>query len=372
MNLEVFLFGASNNGAVTHPNTDSAYFEGYFFQTAKEEERGKPIMDVRIREKEGHTYVDYSILLNGLASVSETKEVGRHGANVGITYRLEGLFPDFERAYYFLMSEFMGAIYGTLLDKERTKFLRTIDEFKKLPGILEQQFVQKFNDRDIEPLPSVQNGKQQIIYCSTQDINDTVINRAVLSGGIVRVSDLYPSKRISRIQAAYKKNTDDMNAKHNKELKDQQMLMEQMQGRAREQADSLKKDIHRLESQNRKLSGEKSELQEKLRKIADLLDINTQQFASNRSDPYGENGSDYYETDSQRKSWFRRILNFAPLVNTVLIIVLLLILAGIIPSLKQNQPAEPQEKTKVEQTSDKNNPVVKDDSTHNRKSDSSK
>lgn len=372
MNLEVFLFGASNNGAVTHPNTDSAYFEGYFFQTAKEEERGKPIMDVRIRQKEGHTYVDYSILLNGLASVSETKEVGRHGANVGITYRLEGLFPDFERAYYFLMSEFMGAIYGTLLDKERTKFLRTIDEFKKLPGILEQQFVQRVNDRDIEPLPSVQNGKQQIIYCSTRDINNAVINRAVLSGGIVRVSELYPSKWISQIQAAYEKKTDDMNAKHNKELKDQQMLTEQMQGRAREQADSLKKDIHRLESQNSKLSGEKSELQEKLGKIADLLDINTQQFASNRSDPYGENESGYYETDSQRKSWFRRILDFAPLVNTVLITVLLLILAGIIPSLKQNQSAEPQEETKVEQTSDKNNPVVKDDSTHNRKSDSSK
>lgn len=141
MNLEVFLFGASNNGAVTHPNTDSAYFEGYFFQTAKEEERGKPIMDVRIREKEGHTYVDYSILLNGLASVSETKEVGRYGANVGTTYRLEGFFPDFERAYHLLVSEFRGAIYGTLLDKEGTKFLRTIDEFKKLPGTLEQRGV---------------------------------------------------------------------------------------------------------------------------------------------------------------------------------------------------------------------------------------
>ena len=114
MKPEVFIIGA-DQGAVSYPDTDAKYFEMLFYNQQDQGESGKPILDVRLRQIGGTTYVDYTIVLYGLKATT-----GRPNGHIGLTYRLEGCINDLRRVYDFLMSELRGLCYNSLLTPDMT------------------------------------------------------------------------------------------------------------------------------------------------------------------------------------------------------------------------------------------------------------
>lgn len=258
MKPEVFIIGA-DQGAVSYPDTDAKYFEMLFYNQQDQGESGKPILDVRLRQIGGTTYVDYTIVLYGLKATT-----GRPNGHIGLTYRLEGRIKDLRRVYDFLMSELRGLCYNSLLTPDMTTIQRSISDFKELPHEMAERFDQIFNKSDISSIPrsAASTGEKQLL--NPEDIYRSSIGENVSKGKVIRVSELYPSASQREMNAKLQQREEQMKA----------TLTEQTQ-KSQSRIDALSQKISQLQKQSREDRERIEDYEDRFQKAKERLDIPT-------------------------------------------------------------------------------------------------
>ena len=258
MKPEVFIIGA-DQGAVSYPDTDAKYFEMLFYNQQDQGESGKPILDVRLRQIGGTTYVDYTIVLYGLKATT-----GRPNGHIGLTYRLEGCINDLRRVYDFLMSELRGLCYNSLLTPDMTTIQRPISDFKELPQGMAERFDQIFDKSDISRIPrsAASTGEKQLL--NPEDIYRSSVGENVSKGKVIRVSELYPSASQREMNAKLQQREEQMKA----------TLAEQTQ-KSQSRIDDLSQQISQLRKQSREDRERIEDYEDRFQKAKERLDIPT-------------------------------------------------------------------------------------------------
>ena len=258
MKPEVFIIGA-DQGAVSYPDTDAKYFEMLFYNQQDQGESGKPILDVRLRQIGGTTYVDYTIVLYGLKATT-----GRPNGHIGLTYRLEGCINDLRRVYDFLMSELRGLCYNSLLTPDMTTIQRSISDFKELPQGMAERFDQIFDKSDISRIPrsAASTGEKQLL--NPEDIYRSSVGENVSKGKVIRVSELYPSASQREMNAKLQQREEQMKA----------TLAEQTQ-KSQSRIDDLSQQISQLRKQSREDRERIEDYEDRFQKAKERLDIPT-------------------------------------------------------------------------------------------------
>lgn len=256
MKPEVFIIGA-DQGAVSYPNTDSRYFEMAFYNHQEQGECGKPILDVRLRQIGGATYVDYTIVLYGLKTTT-----GRPNGHIGLTYRLKGCIKDLRRVYDFLMSELRGLCYNNLLTTDMSGFLKQMSDFKGLPEEMARRFDQIFDESDITPIPqsATSTGEKQLL--NPEDIYRSSEGENVIKGKVIRVSELYPSVSQKEMVAKLQQREEQMMA----------TLTAQAQ-KSQRQIEALNQQISQLQKQSREDRQRIEDYEDRFQKAKERLDI---------------------------------------------------------------------------------------------------
>lgn len=314
MKPEVFIIGA-DQGAVSYPDTDAKYFEMLFYNQQDQGESGKPILDVRLRQIGGTTYVDYTIVLYGLKATT-----GRPNGHIGLTYRLEGCINDLRRVYDFLMSELRGLCYNSLLTPDMTTIQRSISDFKELPEAMAKRFDQIFNKSDIKSIPrsATSTGEKQLL--NPEDIYRSSVGENVSNGKVIRVSELYPSASQREMNAKLQQREEQMKA----------TLAEQTQ-KSQSRIDDLSQQISQLRKQSREDRERIEDYEDRFQKAKERLDIPTHsgkgQSAGQTQQPEvpmtseGEKGG---RTErSGRFCWWREALSLLQLILSIVILGLL-------------------------------------------------
>lgn len=314
MKPEVFIIGA-DQGAVSYPDTDAKYFEMLFYNQQDQGESGKPILDVRLRQIGGTTYVDYTIVLYGLKATT-----GRPNGHIGLTYRLEGCINDLRRVYDFLMSELRGLCYNSLLTPDMTTIQRSISDFKELPQGMAERFDQIFDKSDISRIPrsAASTGEKQLL--NPEDIYRSSIGENVSKGKVIRVSELYPSASQREMNAKLQQREEQMKA----------TLAEQTQ-KSQSRIDDLSQQISQLRKQSREDRERIEDYEDRFQKAKERLDIPTHsgkgQSAGQTQQPEvpmtseGEKGG---RTErSGRFCWWREALSLLQLILSIVILGLL-------------------------------------------------
>lgn len=314
MKPEVFIIGA-DQGAVSYPDTDAKYFEMLFYNQQDQGESGKPILDVRLRQIGGTTYVDYTIVLYGLKATT-----GRPNGHIGLTYRLEGCINDLRRVYDFLMSELRGLCYNSLLTLDMTTIQRPISDFKELPQGMAERFDQIFDKSDISRIPrsAASTGEKQLL--NPEDIYRSSIGENVSKGKVIRVSELYPSASQREMNAKLQQREEQMKA----------TLAEQTQ-KSQSRIDDLSQQISQLRKQSREDRERIEDYEDRFQKAKERLDIPTHsgkgQSAGQTQQPEvpmtseGEKGG---RTErSGRFCWWREALSLLQLILSIVILGLL-------------------------------------------------
>ena len=314
MKPEVFIIGA-DQGAVSYPDTDAKYFEMLFYNQQDQGESGKPILDVRLRQIGGTTYVDYTIILYGLKATT-----GRPNGHIGLTYRLEGYIKDLRRVYDFLMSELRGLCYNSLLTPDMTTIQCPISDFKELPQWMAERFDQIFNKSDITQIPrsATSTGEKQLL--NPQDIYRSSVGENVTNGKVIRVSELYPSASQREMNAKLQQREEQMKA----------TLTEQTQ-KSQSRIDALSQQISQLQKQSREDRERIEDYEDRFQKAKERLDIpahsGMDQSAGQTQQPEvsmtseGEKGG---RTErSGRFCWWREALSLLQLILSIVILGLL-------------------------------------------------
>lgn len=314
MKPEVFIIGA-DQGAVSYPDTDAKYFEMLFYNQQDQGECGKPILDVRLRQIGGTTYVDYTIVLYGLKATT-----GRPNGHIGLTYRLEGCINDLRRVYDFLMSELRGLCYNSLLTPDMTTIQRPISDFKELPQEMAERFDQIFDKSDISRIPqsAASTGEKQLL--NPEDIYRSSVGENVSKGKVIRVSELYPSASQREMNAKLQQREEQMKA----------TLTEQTQ-KSQSRIDDLSQQISQLQKQSREDRERIEDYEDRFQKAKERLDIPTHsgkgQSVGQTQQPEvpmtseGEKGG---RTErSGRFCWWREALSLLQLILSIVILGLL-------------------------------------------------
>ena len=314
MKPEVFIIGA-DQGAVSYPDTDAKYFEMLFYNQQDQGESGKPILDVRLRQIGGTTYVDYTIVLYGLKATT-----GRPNGHIGLTYRLEGCINDLRRVYDFLMSELRGLCYNSLLTPDMTTIQRSISDFKELPQGMAERFDQIFDKSDISRIPwsAASTGEKQLL--NPEDIYRSSVGENVSKGKVIRVSELYPSASQREMNAKLQQREEQMKA----------TLAEQTQ-KSQSRIDDLSQQISQLQKQSREDRERIEDYEDRFQKAKERLDIPAHsgkgQSAGQTQQPEvpmtseGEKGG---RTErSGRFCWWREALSLLQLILSIVILGLL-------------------------------------------------
>lgn len=314
MKPEVFIIGA-DQGAVSYPDTDAKYFEMLFYNQQDQGESGKPILDVRLRQIGGTTYVDYTIVLYGLKATT-----GRPNGHIGLTYRLEGCINDLRRVYDFLMSELRGLCYNSLLTPDMTTIQRPISDFKELPQEMAERFDQIFDKSDISRIPqsAASTGEKQLL--NPEDIYRSSVGENVSKGKVIRVSELYPSASQREMNAKLQQREEQMKA----------TLTEQTQ-KSQSRIDDLSQQISQLQKQSREDRERIEDYEDRFQKAKERLDIPTHsgkgQSVGQTQQPEvpmtseGEKGG---RTErSGRFCWWREALSLLQLILSIVILGLL-------------------------------------------------
>lgn len=314
MKPEVFIIGA-DQGAVSYPDTDAKYFEMLFYNQQDQGESGKPILDVRLRQIGGTTYVDYTIVLYGLKATT-----GRPNGHIGLTYRLEGCINDLRRVYDFLMSELRGLCYNSLLTPDMTTIQRPISDFKELPQEMAERYDQIFDKSDISRIPqsAASTGEKQLL--NPEDIYRSSVGENVSKGKVIRVSELYPSASQREMNAKLQQREEQMKA----------TLTEQTQ-KSQSRIDDLSQQISQLQKQSREDRERIEDYEDRFQKAKERLDIPTHsgkgQSVGQTQQPEvpmtseGEKGG---RTErSGRFCWWREALSLLQLILSIVILGLL-------------------------------------------------
>lgn len=314
MKPEVFIIGA-DQGAVSYPDTDAKYFEMLFYNQQDQGESGKPILDVRLRQIGGTTYVDYTIVLYGLKATT-----GRPNGHIGLTYRLEGCINDLRRVYDFLMSELRGLCYNSLLTPDMTTIQRSISDFKELPEAMAMRFDQIFNKSDIKSIPRSVTSTGETQLLNPEDIYRSSVGENVSKGKVIRISELYPSASRREMNAKLQQREEQMKA----------TLAEQTQ-KSQSRIDDLSQQISQLQKQSREDRERIEDYEGRFQKAKERLDIPTHsakdQSAGQTQQPEvpmtseGEKGG---RTErSGRFCWWREALSLLQLILSIVILGLL-------------------------------------------------
>ena len=328
MKPEVFIIGA-DQGAVSYPDTDAKYFEMLFYNQQDQGESGKPILDVRLRQIGGTTYVDYTIVLYGLKATT-----GRPNGHIGLTYRLERCIKDLRRVYDFLMSELRGLCYNSLLTPDMTTIQRSISDFKEFPQGMAERFDQIFDESDFTPIPTSANSTGEKQLLNPQDIYRSSVGENVTKGKVIRVSELYTSASQREMNAKLQQREEQMKA----------TLTEQMQ-KSQSRIDALSQKISQLQKQSREDRERIEDYEDRFQKAKERLDIPAHSGSKDQSVGQTQQPEESMTSEGEkggrtersgRFCWWREALSLLQLILSIVILGLL-----VFAIIQRDETAEP-------------------------------